>query len=313
MSESLLSFKTFIHAFSGACGGVSAISVFYPLNVLRLRLQVNDKKNISMLQAGSELVSQEGFQALYRGWRATVTALGASNFTYFYFYNWLKSRAIARQADRSVPLATGTNLLLASVAGVVNVLTTTPLWVVGTRLALQRRQKPGDIQKEHPYDGVWSTLFRIAREEGVSALWNGTAPSLILVSNPTIQFVVYERVRHIFQRRSLARNSPITNLEFFIIGAVAKAVATVFTYPLQLAQSRLRAMRKNKDNEEQLNTFTILQKVVKKDGPQGMFRGIQAKLWQTVLTAAFMFMTYERIRQVIISFFLGKKPSGGSK
>ena len=55
--------------------------------------------------------------------------------------------------------------------------------------------------------------MRMSREEGVGALWNGTGlifekfsfffllkiiflgPSLILVSNPTIHFVVYERLK----------------------------------------------------------------------------------------------------------------------
>lgn len=43
------------------------------------------------------------------------------------------------------------------------------------------------------------------------------------------------------------RGSPITSFEFFVMGAIAKAVATVFTYPIQVAQSRLRADRGKKD------------------------------------------------------------------
>ena len=45
------------------------------------------------------------------------------------------------------------------------------------------------------YTGTYDCLNRIIKEEGIGALWNGVYPSLILVSNPTIQFFTYERCR----------------------------------------------------------------------------------------------------------------------
>ena len=142
-------------------------------------------------------------------------------------------------------------------------------------------------------------------------LWNGTGPSLLLVSNPVVQFVVYERVRATFSARAAQRGTPISTLEFFFIGAVAKAVATIVTYPVQLAQSRLRAMKKNSSDTDnkQYNysgTLDVLVKVIKNDGPLGLFRGIEAKLWQTVLTAAFQFTTYERIVQIVRDILLAQ-------
>ncbi|CAN0492225.1 unnamed protein product, partial [Discosporangium mesarthrocarpum] len=35
----------------------------------------------------------------------------------------------------------------------------------------------------------------IIRKEGIEGLWAGMAPSLVLVSNPIIQFVVYETLK----------------------------------------------------------------------------------------------------------------------
>lgn len=96
------------------------------------------------------------------------------------------------------------------------------------------------------------------------------------------------------------------------MGAFAKAVATVLTYPIQLAQSRLRAMKSqghskqdpNKPSYQYKGTLDVLIKVLQNDGPLGLFRGMEAKLWQTVATAAFMFLTYEKIAHLIFSLMV---------
>lgn len=47
-------------------------------------------------------------------------------------------------------------------------------------------------------------VMKITCEEGVAALWSGTFTSLLLVSNPTIQFTIYEGLkRHL--RRAVSR------------------------------------------------------------------------------------------------------------
>ena len=43
---------------------------------------------------------------------------------------------------------------------------------------------------------------RIVNEEGFSALWSSLGPSLLLVTNPAIQFMSYEAVKRYFRRNS---------------------------------------------------------------------------------------------------------------
>ena len=136
---------------------------------------------------------------------------------------------------------------------------------------------------------------------GVLALWNGLPISLWLVSNPIIQFFTYDSFKNYLTRRD---KTNITALEAFFLGALAKAVATVFTYPLQVAQTRLRTSKKKSDNTKERGSITeehyrgiihCLEILYRTRGLKGLFQGIEAKLGQTVLTAAFMFMFYEKI------------------
>jgi len=151
-------------------------------------------------------------------------------------------------------------------------------------------------------------MVKISEEEGTLALWNGCMASLVLVSNPTIQFVVYDKIKSIFTlRATLQGRSHLNGLEIFIIGAIAKAVATVLTYPIQLAQSRMRAHKTaskeegKKNQDSYTGTLDCLIKIFRKDGFFGWFRGLFVKLLQTVLTAAFQFMTYEYIARMIFT------------
>lgn len=59
----------------------------------------------------------------------------------------------------------------------------------------------------------------IAAEEGVGALWNGVRASLVLVSNPTIHFVVYDKVTSIMNKAAEG-DAPkaLSSLEVFLAG-----------------------------------------------------------------------------------------------
>lgn len=270
----LFSRVNLIHAFSGASGSVVAMTLFYPLEVLRIRLQVDDRRGfVHVASLAAEVVEEEGWGCFYKGLPPVLISLYCSNFVYFYTFNGLKLLAKRRGLSHSAPL----DLLLACLAGVVNVVTTTPLWLVNTRIKLQEariRTSEGEIQRrQQKYSGLIDGLIKVAREEGILKLWSSLLPSLILVSNPAIQLMIYEATKRRLHRAP-------HSLHVFLMGAFAKLVATVITFPIQVGQARLRANPRNS------NLFTCLVELVRSRGPLGMYRGLEAKLLQTVLTNA---------------------------
>ncbi|XP_065378164.1 peroxisomal membrane protein PMP34 isoform X3 [Macaca fascicularis] len=184
----------------------------------------------------------------------------------------------------------------AGITGVVNVLLTTPLWVVNTRLKLQGAKFRNEDIVPTNYKGIIDAFHQIIRDEGISALWNGTFPSLLLVFNPAIQFMFYEGLK----RQLLKKRMKLSSLDVFIIGAVAKAIATTLTYPMQTVQSILRFGRHRLNPENRTlgslrNILYLLHQRVRRFGILGLYKGLEAKLLQTVLTAALMFLVYEKL------------------
>ncbi|KAK3910993.1 Peroxisomal membrane protein PMP34 [Frankliniella fusca] len=294
--KGLFSYETLVHAIAGATGSVVGMTVFYPLDTVRSRLQLEEgRKAKNTLAVMKDLIEEEGFETLYRGAVPVLQSICASNFVYFYSFHGLKS-VVGSSTNQNA----AKDLLLASIAGVINVLTTTPLWVVNTRLKMSgighgKDQKP-------MYRGLWDGLCKIVSTEGVSRLWSGTIPSLILVSNPAIHFMVYETLkRHILDGRKPSEISPMT---FFAVGATAKAIATFITYPLQLVQTKMRHGHKYPDLRKDAGTLELTAYIIRKHGFQGLFKGMEAKVIQTILTAALMFMTYEQIVALVFKVLL---------
>lgn len=294
MSFEVFSYESLVHAVSGAMGSVTAMTVFFPLDSARLRLQVDESRVAKSTPAIlAEIIKEEGLLAPYRGWFPVICSLCCSNFVYFYCFHSLKASYL--KGHQSTP---GVDLLIGMAAGIVNVLVTTPLWVVNTRLKLQGSKFRNANIRSTSYSGIFDAFMQIIRDEGVGALWNGTFPSLLLVLNPAIQFMIYEGLKRQLRKGSLRE---LTSLEVFLIGAVAKAVATTATYPLQTIQSVLRFGQFNESAEKSklLSSLRTVKRLLinraRKYGVFGLFKGLEAKLLQTVLTAALMFLLYEKI------------------
>ncbi|KAI5716824.1 hypothetical protein M8J76_012968 [Diaphorina citri] len=277
--RNLFTYETLVHAIAGATGSVIGVSTFYPLEIVKLRSIINDR-NLShndqkgILQKFEQIIKEEGLEALYQGLEPMVKSLYTSNFVYFYSFHALKS-VKGSGGESSIV----TDLCLSSIAGIINVLTTTPLWVVNTRLKVSNQ-----------YSGLLHGLNKIYKEEGASALWKGTFASIILVSNPAIQMSVYE----LLKRYSVDIKD--SSLKFFVLAAMSKIVSTLVTYPVQIAQNVQRKMTPE-------SMIDILVYIFKYEGVRGLYKGAEAKILQTVLTAALMFVTYEKIVSLIFQTF----------
>jgi len=310
----VLSCRSLVKAFSGSLGSSLAFCTFYPLDLLRTRLQVDEGehewKDGHTFQQLYKLIQSEGLPSLYAGILPNLYTSCVSYFVYFFAFHGLK------HAWPSEAQNVSKDTLFSYLAGVINVLLTTPLWVASMRLKLQRsrllRKKSDDTplpeeyasfderlqEKSIPfYAGLTDALCRIAKDEGIRGLWQGCVSSLLLVFNPAIQFSIYEALKRYLLLFS--KNPAVYPMTAFLLGAIAKFVATVLTYPLQVVQSVQRAHR---DHAWRYGFMATIVSIINDKGPLALFRGLQAKLWQTVLTSGLMFLIYEQLVRFVHFF-----------
>lgn len=296
----LFSYSNLVHAVAGGCGSAVAMSTLFPLDTVRTRLQLEEgRRKSSILSLLREIYKEEGLAGLYRGLLPVIESLYCSNFVYFYTFHGLKRIA---NEDKSALR----DLLLAMVAGSVNVMTTNPLWVVNTRLKMQGAKV---ITSQHTatrrYKGMLDGLLRVGREEGVSGLWSGACSSLILTINPAIQFMAYEAMKR--QMQTMYKSQELNSLVVFGVGAAAKALATVLTYPIQLVQAKQRHGHNYEGLPQKAGLIPLLLYIMRVHGFKGLFKGLEAKILQTVLTAALMFVCYEKIASIVFAILMGNR------
>ena len=90
-------------------------------------------------------------------------------------------------------------------------------------------------------------------------------------------------------------------LPAFAIGAIAKAIATLFTYPLQLVQTRTR------ERGHTGGMWSAFLALVHQHGWSiaPYFRGMNSKLLMTVLNASLMFMLKETVLFTVLKMKIG--------
>ncbi|KAG0558065.1 hypothetical protein KC19_10G002000 [Ceratodon purpureus] len=271
-----------------------------------------------------KVIRTEGWGGLYRGFMPSLLGTAFLQGAYYYFYQLLRNEAEARAqkskklgyADASVGMLT--SLVIATVAGCANVLLTNPIWVIVTRMQTQAQaQKRSEMAKNNKNktssgyfvspsvdlatasnlsnsspstagQGTLDTVKDLYNEAGVRGFWKGVLPSLIMVCNPAVQFMLYEitsrGVKH------------VSASEVFLLGAIAKLGATVVTYPLLVVKSRLQAKQEIGDKYLQYSgTLDAIVEMLRFEGVTGFYKGMSTKIVQSVMAAAILFMIKEEL------------------
>lgn len=287
----------FAHALAGAGGGALSMIVTYPLVTLSTLAQTTKKKKDEDTdkKAGlRDVIRQKGIGGLYSGLESALYGITLSNFIYYYFYElssnaFLQAKVAAGGSRRKRGLTTVELMITGAVAGAITVIGTNPFWVANTRL-MTRAKEEGTRSRS-----AFRTMVDIAQTDGVGTLFAGVFPALVLVINPIIQYTILEQFRNAIVASSGV--AAFTSAKAFLIGALGKLVATTLTYPYITLKSRMHVKKKEVSDEQakELSMWQEIRKIIHEEGLEGLYRGLAVKLFQSIMTAAFLFYFKEEL------------------
>lgn len=277
-------------ALAGAIAAMLANTIVYPLDLVKTRLQVQDKH---ALAAGESKIYYEGTLDVIKkvyvkgGWKALYNGLGGSllgtistNFAYFYWYSLLRTLYVGRYS-KGKALTTATELSLGALAAAVAQLFTIPVSVVTTRQQTE----------EETFVATGKEIFR---EDGLSGFWRGLKASLILAVNPSITYGSSARLQALF----FGNKVNLSLAENFILGAASKSLATIATQPLIVAKVMQQSSRKYK------SFFDALAHLIKIDGFTALFRGIGPQLSKGILVQGLLLAFKGKVESYIIMLII---------
>lgn len=310
-----------VHFVAGGIGGMVGAVVTCPLDVVKTRLQsdsyhdiynkIPKSKNplIKGLQHFKEtcgvigsIYSNEGGRSLFRGLGPNLVGVIPARSINFFIYGASKDLVLKNfnngEEATWIHLAAGIN------ASFVTSTVTNPIWLIKTRLQL-------DKSRNMHYENSWDCLKYVVRTEGITSLYKGLSASYLGGIESTLQWVLYEQMKLILHRKSLQAHGgdgKKKSAKDYILewsarsgaAGAAKFVASLLTYPHEVVRTRLRqAPIAETGQPKYTGLVQCFKLIVKEEGLGSIYGGLTPHLLRTVPNSIIMFGTWELVVRLL--------------
>ncbi|CAK9096700.1 Probable protein phosphatase 2C 59 (AtPP2C59) (HopW1-1-interacting protein 2) (Protein phosphatase 2C WIN2) (PP2C WIN2) [Durusdinium trenchii] len=298
--------EAFIEATNAGVGSACSKLVVYPFDLIKTRMAVSGR---SLAETVQELQEEGGgTQGLYRGIGPKLVKSVTGKFFYFYLYSSMSKLRLAAMADPSQGLDTASNLAIGFLSEVLELPLIMPLEAVVSRVQANTRAGVGAVQ-------IAREMFA---EGGLAQFYVSLDAYVLGAMQPAIQMSLFDQLRPLLLRKRAA-GADLSALEAFCLGTFASSLAVTATYPMDMCRTLSQTGRSSgrssgssnsngdaaggkggcdQGGEERAsgNLFRTMRQIVAREGAQGLFKGLSAQLFQSVLSAAIMLMVKEKIK-----------------
>jgi len=259
------------HAMSGTIGSLLAECILFPLDRVKLIVQTaaaSDSRGFFATLV--HLIEERGLIGMYGGMGGAMIKECVHSLNFWLWHGFL-FRYVATFDDTS-KTPTMSRLLLNMLAKQLNWLCTVPFEAISN---------VNQLSENSP--GFFATALSIYRDGGIGAFYRGLPVSLLLAINPAIMNTLITSLLRVVTAVRQARGEDYLDSRDHsaaIVGGatgVAKAVATFATYPL------IRGKILQQTRGKTIGLISVLKEIVASEGVRGLYRGVLAMTYKTVL------------------------------
>ncbi len=296
--NSIFTTKALSNALAGAASDAMSSIILHPVDTIKIRTQADKRITpmIAIKEMADEIAETGNPLAPWRGVESKLYVSPQQKLQYFYTYSTLITLFKVFWSNGRMP-NTLEDIVLGYLSALQGIITTLPLSATMTKQVM-------DGKKAKPF---WTLFLELWKEHGFFAFYNTWVSSAILCINPAITFVIYEQIKRIrLVALKASPNDALSAFEAFALGAVAKAIATVVTFPLIRSQTMQRTWETSHPGEKEPPSFLeIFPRIVKEEGFKGLFTGLETQIFKAVINSALMLMIKERIEGSVHKLILG--------
>jgi len=147
------------------------------------------------------------------------------------------------------------------------------------------------------FNGTLDAMAKISRVEGVSSLWSGLSPTLVLAVPTTVTyFTMYEQLKVMLTELRQSRlppspQSPAPSWVSLTAGGLARLVAVSLVSPLELVRTKMQSQKMPWSQ-----VIRCVRDLVTTQGVRGLWNGYTATLLRDVPFSALYWPLYESTR-----------------
>lgn len=256
----------------------------------------------------------EGPRALFKGLGPNLVGVVPARAINFYTYG--NGKKLISQWLNDGKESSWVHLLAAANAGIVTGTATCPVWVIKTRLQLDRShaERVGAPASARRYKNALDCVMQTLRQEGVRGCYRGLGASYLGVTESTLQWVLYERMKASLARRearlATAADRPDSRPQSAwdttvawggksAAAGAAKLVAALITYPHEVVRTRLRQAPGDGGRLKYTGIVQCFRLVFKEEGMVALYGGLVPHMLRVVPSAAIMFGCYEGVLKLL--------------
>ncbi|XP_015899936.1 mitochondrial thiamine diphosphate carrier 2 [Ziziphus jujuba] len=312
--------RALIDASAGAIAGGISRTVTSPLDVIKIRFQVQleptsswalvrknlplQSKYTGMLQATKDIFREEGLPGF---WRGNVPALlMVMPYTAIQFTVLHKLKTFASGSSKTedhINLSPYLSYISGSLAGCAATVGSYPFDLLRTVLASQGEPKV--------YPTMRSAFVDIVRTRGIRGLYAGLSPTLVeIVPYAGLQFGTYDTFKRwtkalnrlrFSKSGSTGSDDSLTSFQIFLCGLGAGISAKLVCHPLDVVKKRfqIEGLQRHPrygarvEHRAYRNMFDALERILKSEGWAGFYKGIVPSIVKSAPASAVTFVAYE--------------------
>ncbi|KAF4454971.1 hypothetical protein F53441_2628 [Fusarium austroafricanum] len=150
------------------------------------------------------------------------------------------------------------------------------------------------------FSSTFDGLRKIARNEGVTTLWRGLSPTLVMaVPSNIIYFTGYDWLR--FNHKSPFSRFSDTSAPL-TAGSAARVLAATAVSPIELVKTRMQAAHSTGTTNHLVEAFESVKEMVGSHGYTALWRGLTLTLWRDVPFSGLYWWGYESIRSRLTDY-----------
>ncbi len=240
----------------------------------------------------------EGWRALFKGLGPNLIGVVPARAINFYTYG--NGKRIISDKFNNGREAAWVHLTAAGTAGICTGTATNPIWLVKTRLQLDKsRAEKAGTQVTRQYKNSLDCVMQTVRNEGIRGLYRGLSASYLGVTESSLQWVLYEQMKLYLRQREerlLASGRHPAAWDQTLswggrVGAAgtAKFFAALVTYPHEVIRTRLRQAPLEDGRLKYTGVVQCFKTIWKEEGMASLYGGLTPHMLRVVPSAAIMF------------------------